>query len=92
VEVCARVYRPRRARESPLYRLVETHLEELCGSGVRFQKLHGALRPVVERVLRGFLKCGIVSHGFARASCQTCQASYLVPLRCSSRCRIGTRS
>jgi hypothetical protein len=93
VEVCARVYRPRRARESPLYRLVETHLEELLRVWpVRFQKLHGALRPVVERVLRGFLKCGIVSHGFARASCQTCQASYLVPLRCSSRCRIGTRS
>jgi hypothetical protein len=25
---CARVYRPRRARESPLFRLVEQHLEE----------------------------------------------------------------
>jgi hypothetical protein len=28
VEICARLYRPRRARESPLFRLVEQHLEE----------------------------------------------------------------
>jgi len=86
VEVCARVYRPRRARESPLFRLVETHLEELLRVWPeRFQKLHGALRPVVERVLRGFLKCGIVSHGFARLWCSTCRTSVLCPFSCRGR-------
>ena len=29
MEITCRVYKPRRARESPLYRLVEQHLEEL---------------------------------------------------------------
>jgi hypothetical protein len=48
-------------------------------------KLHGALRPVVERVLRGFLKCGIVSHGFARLWCGTCRTSVLCPFSCRGR-------
>jgi len=28
VEISCRVYKPRRARESPLYRLVEQHLDQ----------------------------------------------------------------
>ena len=45
--------RPRRARESPLFRLVDTHLEKLLRVWpCRFQKLHCAVRPVVERVAR----------------------------------------
>jgi len=48
------VYRPRRARESPLFRLVEQHLEEfLRVYAERFAKAHGPLRPVVARVLPG---------------------------------------
>ena len=86
MEICARVYRPRRARESPLFRLVKQHLEEfLRVYPSRFAKAHGPLRAVVERVLRGFLKCGLAEHGFARAECQTCRASYLVPFSCRGR-------
>ena len=60
MEICARVYRPRRARESPLFRLGEQHLEEfLRVYPEHFAKQHGPLRPVIERVLRGFLTCGI---------------------------------
>ena len=53
---CSEVYRarPRRARESPLFRLVEQHLEEfLRAYPARFAKAHGPLRSVVGRVLRG---------------------------------------
>jgi hypothetical protein len=39
----------------------------------RFAKAHGPLRPVVERVLRAFLTCGLVERGFARAWCGTCR-------------------
>lgn len=35
----------------------------------RFATQHGPLRPVVERVPRGFVKCGDVAHGFARLWC-----------------------
>jgi hypothetical protein len=56
----ARVASP---RESPLYRLVEQRLEELLRVWpARFLRQHGPLRPVVERVLREFLKCGLVEH------------------------------
>ena len=65
MEIRTRVYRPRRPRESPLFRLVEQHLEEfLRVYPERFAKQHGPLRPVVERVLRGFIKCGDAAHGF----------------------------
>ena len=64
VEICARVYRPRRPRESPLFRVVEQHLEELLRVWPeRFEREHGPLRPVVERSLREFLTCGLPEHG-----------------------------
>jgi hypothetical protein len=69
VEICARVHRPRRTRESPRFRLVEQHLEEfLRVYPARFAKAHGPLRPVVERVLRAFMRCGLVEHGFCSTS------------------------
>jgi hypothetical protein len=68
LEICTRVYRPRRPKESPLHRLVSQHIEELLRVWPeRFEREHGRLRPVVERVLRGFIRCGDVAHGFARA-------------------------
>ena len=86
MEITCRVYRPRRARESPLFRLVEQHLEEfLRVYEERFAKVHGPLRPVVERVLRAFLTCGLVERGLARAWCETCRLSYLIPYSCRGR-------
>ena len=51
----------------------------------RFAKVHGPLRPVVERVLHAFMRCGLVEHGFARAWCSTCRTSYLIPYSCRGR-------
>ena len=86
MEISCRVYRPRKPRESPLYRLVSQHLEEfLRVYPERFSRTHGPLRPVVIRVLREFLTCGLVEHGFARAWCSTCRKSYLVPYSCRGR-------
>jgi hypothetical protein len=54
-----------RPRESPLLRLVEQLLEELLRARpARFVRQHGPLRPVVERVLREFLECGLLEHGY----------------------------
>jgi hypothetical protein len=86
VEITCRVYRPRRARDTPLFRLVEQHLEEfLRVYEERFAKTHGSLRPVVERVLRGFMRCELVEHGFARLWCGTCRTSVLCPFSCRGR-------
>ncbi len=51
----------------------------------RFAKTHGPLRPVVERVLRGFMRCGLVEHGFARRWCPRCRTSMLCPFSCRGR-------
>jgi hypothetical protein len=96
VEISCRVYRPRRPRESPLYQLacprsssqsrVERHLEELLQLWpARFTRSHGPLRPVVERVLREFLRCGLLEHGFARLWCGECRRSVLVAFSCRGR-------
>jgi Transposase zinc-binding domain/Putative transposase len=86
VEIGCRVYRPRRARESPLYRLLERHIEELFRVWPeRFARKHGPLRPVVERVLRAFLECGLPEHGFARLWCGECRRSVLVAFSCRGR-------
>ena len=69
MEITCRVYKPRRARESPLFRLVEQHIEEFLRVHLEwFAKTHGPLRPVVERVLCGFMRCGLVEHGFASST------------------------
>jgi hypothetical protein len=48
VGIGCRVYKPRRPRESPLYRLVERHLEELLRVWPeRFAPRHGPLRAVL---------------------------------------------
>jgi hypothetical protein len=60
VEISCRVFKPSCPRESPLYRLVEQHLEELLRVWPsQFLRPHGPLHPVVERVLREFLECGL---------------------------------
>jgi len=55
---------PGSARESPLYRLLEPHIEEPFRVWPeRFARKHGPLPPVVERVLRAFLECGLAEQG-----------------------------
>jgi hypothetical protein len=52
VEICARVYRPRRPRESLLYRLVSQHIEEFPRVyPERFSRTQGSPRPVVMALL-----------------------------------------
>jgi hypothetical protein len=86
VEISRRVYRPRKPRESPLFQLVEGCLDELLRVWPeRFARQHGPLRAVVERVLRAFLQCGLLEHGFARLWCSECRRSVLVAFSCRGR-------
>jgi len=86
VEICARVYRPRRPRDSPLFRLVSEHIERfLRAYDERFAPRHGPLRPVVERALREFLLCGLPEHGFGKLWCGTCGKSFIAPFSCRVR-------
>jgi hypothetical protein len=80
----ASAYRPRRARESPLYRLAETHHETFKQVyDERFAERYGAWRAVVERTLFAFLDCGIEERGFARVRCDACRREFRVALSCT---------
>ncbi len=64
-----RVYTRRRSEESVLYGVVQQELEGFLARAAAGD------RPVarfVERELRGFLRCGILAHGFLRVHCDGC--------------------
>ena len=65
---CAKgVYRPRRPRETPFYRLVEEHYERFEQVyPVRYEDKYGYLRPVIRETVYKHLNCGDLKQGFAR--------------------------
>lgn len=80
------VYRPRRPRASPLYRLIERHCSKLSAVyDDRFAHRYGEWRPVITRVVDKFLACGIPDHGFARVRCGACAHEYLLAFSCKCR-------
>jgi hypothetical protein len=82
----AGVYRQRRPRASPLYRLIEDHFEEFATVyDERFARRWGYWRPVVTRVVEKYLACGILKHGFARVRCSSCKHEFLLAFSCKCR-------
>ena len=66
----ARRYERRRPEKTPLHKIVSENLE----SWLAWRE--AAERPVsgyVEDELRGYLACGLLCFGFARAVCMTCR-------------------
>ncbi|MCX5739146.1 MAG: hypothetical protein NTZ61_11755, partial [Proteobacteria bacterium] len=65
----ARRYARRKPEASDLYQVVQQDLETFLASPAARE------RPVprfVARELRGFLRCGILAHGFVRVHCDSC--------------------
>jgi hypothetical protein len=82
----AGVYRPRRPRASPLYRLITDHFQEFATVyDERFSPRWGYWRPVVAEVVEKFLACGILTHGFARVRCGACRHEFLLAFSCKCR-------
>jgi len=93
------VYRPRRPTQTPLYQVVQHHVETFLarssesdptGYGLPESALPHAMHalrggPGVERDFRGYLECGILAHGFARARCEDCGHERLIPFSCKGR-------
>ena len=73
------IYRPRRPRSSPLYRLLEEHFDRFrVRYDEEFEREYGPLRPVVGKAVEKYLECGILENGFARVVCGKCKAEFLV--------------
>ena len=78
----ARRYERRRPEKTPLHRVVSENLE----SWLEWRE--AAERPVpgyVEEELRGYLECGLLCFGFARAVCMTCRTGFVVAFSCKGR-------
>ena len=81
-----KIYRPRNPRATKLYRLVADNYEEFLKIYPRrFEDRYGYLRPEVEETLRHYLRCGILSYGFARVRCERCRHEYLLAFSCKAR-------
>ena len=80
------VYKPRRPKASPLFRLVSDHLHRLqTVYDERFARANGPWRPVVGDVADKFLACGVLEHGFARIRGDACTHEYLLAFSCTCR-------
>ena len=79
------VYRSRQPQESPFYRLVERFFPEFeAVYEERYQERYGFWRAIIGTVVRKFLECGDLKHGFARVRCPKCREELFVPLTCRS--------
>jgi hypothetical protein len=81
------LYRPRDPHASDLWRLMDRHFETFQQVyDERFQAKYGSWRPVVERSVAAFLKCGDLHEGFARDRCVDCRHEMFVAFSCKQRC------
>ena len=61
------LYRPRNARATPLYQLLEAYYEDVKAVWEeRFEKKFGFWRGFVDAVVARYLDCGVAEAGFAR--------------------------
>jgi hypothetical protein len=79
------IYRPRRPTETPLYPVVQHHLETFLAEAQETDSTGWGVPSWVERDFRGYLRCGILAHGFARLRCTDCGHDRLLAFSCKAR-------
>jgi hypothetical protein len=78
-----RSYRRHEPERSVLYRVVADHLETFL---VEARERHDkGLPKYIEKELREFLACGILSRGYVLGVCSSCGRQLFVPLSCKKR-------
>ena len=78
------VYVPRSPTTGVLYGVVRTHLAAFLAA-VEARTEGSGLPSFVVGEFRKFLRCGVLSHGFARVRCGDCAFERLVPFSCKGR-------
>jgi hypothetical protein len=83
LDVSPRPYQRHEPEKTVLYRIVAEHLETfLAEARERHDK---GLPKYVEKELREYLDCGIVSRGYVLGVCSSCGRQLFVPLSCKKR-------
>ena len=76
----SRRYERRRPEKTPLHKVVSENLASwLAWCDRKEQPVPG----YVEEEFRGYLECGLLCFGFARAVCMTCRTGFVVAARLS---------
>lgn len=87
MDQCAtKIYSPRRPERTDLHKAVSENLElfyEIYDE--RFLDQNGPLTVTARRTLSGYLRCGRLSEGFARAKCQGCGHEIFIAFSCQLR-------
>lgn len=78
-------YRARNAQASPLYRIVQDHLEEYLVRPRDPSDRRPGPNPLIEKSLRSFLECGIHRFGVIRYRCKECGNDLFVAYSCKRR-------
>ncbi len=71
---------PRHPTATLLHRATRENLETYLIGGDKAGEFAATVPFHVEATCRQYLKCGILSHGFARAYCSGCGHDFLIPL------------
>ncbi|MCG6955013.1 MAG: transposase zinc-binding domain-containing protein, partial [Gemmatimonadetes bacterium] len=79
------IYRPRQPTATPLYPVVQHHLETFVAQAAESDPLGYGVPAWVEKDFRAYLRCGILAHGFARARCDDCGHERLIAFSCKGR-------
>ena len=80
------IYRPRRARASPLWQIVHHAWGPfLAEYEAVHRKTHGPLRKDAVAVVDQFYKCGDLAAGFTRLHCPDCGDEKLLAFSCKTR-------
>ena len=78
----ARSYERRRPEDTLLHQIVREHLSTFLAEA---ESSGGRIPHHVRCAFDGYLRCGILAYGFARAFCTTCKKSLLVGFSCRGR-------
>jgi hypothetical protein len=82
-----RLYQPRDPQASDLWQLLDQHFDSFRQAyDERYQAKYGFWRPVIDRSVAAFLKCGDLQQGFARIRCPDCHHEMFVAFSCKQRC------
>lgn len=80
------IYRPRRPERTDLHLAVRENLDLFLETyDERFLDQHGPLTARACRTLEGYIRCGVLSAGFARVRCGACGHELLVAFSCQLR-------
>ena len=74
-----KVYKPRRPEKTVLFDVIRKHYKTWV------KKADESIPSYVHKEFKSYIKCGILTHGFACAHCYACHNDFLIAFSCKGR-------